>query len=81
MGRARSRGGVTRREFLEVAGGLGFSALITQLIPAQAFADPGSPLNRRVGRGWERVYRDLFNVDSTFHFLCAPNDTHNCLLT
>jgi len=26
------------------------------------------------------VYRDLWKYDSTFTFLCAPNDTHNCLL-
>ena len=31
-------------------------------------------------RGWERVYRDLWKYDSTFTFLCAPNDTHNCIL-
>jgi len=72
---------VSRREFLEVAGGLGFSVLLSQMIPAGALADSESPFNRRVGREWERVYRDLFKYDSTFHFLCAPNDTHNCLLT
>jgi len=26
------------------------------------------------------VYRDLYRSDSSFVFLCAPNDTHNCLL-
>lgn len=39
-----------------------------------------NPLDFYPERDWERVYRDQFSYDSTFHFLCAPNDTHNCLL-
>ena len=31
-------------------------------------------------RDWEKIYRNQFKYDSYFHFLCAPNDTHNCLL-
>ncbi|MHC4120939.1 MAG: molybdopterin-dependent oxidoreductase, partial [Planctomycetota bacterium] len=31
-------------------------------------------------RDWEKVYRDQFKHDFTYHFMCAPNDTHNCLL-
>ena len=31
-------------------------------------------------RDWEKVYRDLWKYDSSFTFLCAPNDTHNCIL-
>ena len=26
------------------------------------------------------MYRDLYTPDSTYHYLCAPNDTHGCLL-
>ncbi|MFZ5476703.1 MAG: molybdopterin-dependent oxidoreductase [Myxococcota bacterium] len=40
-----------------------------------------NPLKAYPNRDWERVYRDLYAYDSTFTFLCAPNDTHNCLLT
>lgn len=40
-----------------------------------------NPLAGYPSREWERVYRDLYKSDSTFTFLCAPNDTHNCLLT
>jgi nitrate reductase alpha subunit len=40
-----------------------------------------NPLRAYPNRDWERVYRDLYAYDSTFTFLCAPNDTHNCLLT
>jgi nitrate reductase alpha subunit len=31
-------------------------------------------------RDWEKVYRDIARVDSTFHFVCNPNDTHGCYL-
>lgn len=39
-----------------------------------------NPLASYPDRGWEKVYRNLFKPDSHFVFLCAPNDTHNCLL-
>jgi len=39
-----------------------------------------NPLAHYPDRNWESVYRNIFAHDSYFHFLCAPNDTHNCLL-
>ncbi len=39
-----------------------------------------NPLEAYPHRDWEQVYRDLYNPDSTYHYLCAPNDTHGCLL-
>ncbi len=39
-----------------------------------------NPLQSYPSRDWEKIYRDLFTPDSDFVFLCAPNDTHNCLL-
>lgn len=39
-----------------------------------------NPLSSYPNRDWEKLYRDLYHSDSTFTFLCAPNDTHNCLL-
>ncbi|MCC6750171.1 MAG: molybdopterin-dependent oxidoreductase [Deltaproteobacteria bacterium] len=39
-----------------------------------------NPLASYPDRGWEKVYRDLYRSDSSYVFLCAPNDTHNCLL-
>ncbi|MBI2350649.1 MAG: molybdopterin oxidoreductase, partial [Deltaproteobacteria bacterium] len=39
-----------------------------------------NPLAAYPNRDWEKVYRDLWKYDSTFTFLCAPNDTHNCIL-
>ena len=39
-----------------------------------------NPLAAYPNRDWEKTYRDLWKSDSTFTFLCAPNDTHNCIL-
>jgi nitrate reductase alpha subunit len=39
-----------------------------------------NPLAFYPNRDWEKTYRSIFNYDSTFVFLCAPNDTHNCML-
>ncbi|OGQ21411.1 MAG: molybdopterin oxidoreductase [Deltaproteobacteria bacterium RIFCSPHIGHO2_02_FULL_44_16] len=78
---------ISRRSFLKLAltTGAGFSLasatsvseMFTFLIPF----DHDNPLSGYPNRDWEEQYRDLFRSDSTFHFLCAPNDTHNCLLT
>lgn len=42
--------------------------------------DIDNPLDHYPPRDWEKIYRDQFKHDFTYHFLCAPNDTHNCLL-
>lgn len=39
-----------------------------------------NPLAHYPNRDWEKTYRNIFSYDSSFVFLCAPNDTHNCLL-
>ncbi len=74
---------LTRRNFLALSG-LG-SALA--LLPKEAWAFQSlepikveNPLAHYPGRDWETVYRDIWRYDSKFAFLCAPNDTHNCLL-
>ena len=75
---------VGRRTFLK-------TALVTGVLASskKAFSAPlkyfqpmdvANPLAAYPNREWEKVYRDIFKADSTFHFLCAPNDTHNCLL-
>lgn len=70
----------SRREFLEALGAAGFGAFALSATDAWALAAPDNPLARYPARDWEKVYRDLWRYDSTFTFLCAPNDTHNCLL-
>lgn len=77
--------GSSRRAFLTTlaAGGVGGMLLArealsrTSLLGAQIITNP---LLRYPSRDWERVYRALYKHDSSFVFLCAPNDTHNCLL-
>jgi nitrate reductase alpha subunit len=79
-----SRGLLDRRSFLKLCGaGVSLSAAIAADSWAFSFLEPlqvENPLKAYPNRGWERIYRDLFSVDSSFTFTCAPNDTHNCLL-
>ena len=75
-----------RRRFLQMAAvaGLGSVARPDDLLAQYRFLDPvkvANPLAAYPNRDWERIYRDIFRHDRTFTFLCAPNDTHNCLLT
>lgn len=43
--------------------------------------EPGTnPLETYPNRDWEDVYRNLYKPDSTYHYMCGPNDTHGCLL-
>jgi nitrate reductase / nitrite oxidoreductase, alpha subunit len=71
---------LTRRDFLETMAAGGFSALAASSVYAWGLDSPSNPLAVYPDRGWERVYRDLWKHDSAFTFLCAPNDTHNCIL-
>jgi nitrate reductase alpha subunit len=69
-----------RRQFLDAARSAGLLGFIASAARAWGLEEPTNPLERYPDRDWERVYRDLYAHDSTFHFVCAPNDTHNCLL-
>src|SRR3972149_4276863 len=75
---------ITRRGFLKIAGGsvaaAAASMLTSQLSFLQTIPEIANPLAFYPSRDWEKAYRDLYRVDSQFTFLCAPNDTHNCLL-
>ncbi|MDH3285355.1 MAG: molybdopterin-dependent oxidoreductase, partial [Acidobacteriota bacterium] len=71
---------ITRRGFLGTAAGAGFAAFVVSATRAWGLEAIENPLARYPDREWERVYRDLWRYDSKFTFLCAPNDTHNCLL-
>ncbi|MBX9790519.1 MAG: molybdopterin-dependent oxidoreductase [Pirellulales bacterium] len=68
-----------RREFLRSAVAVVGGASV--LAPRLWAFDPVSvdnPLGMYPDRDWERVYRDQYRVDSSFTWVCAPNDTHNC---
>jgi nitrate reductase alpha subunit len=76
---------LSRRRFLQAAAavGLGSVALPGELLAGYDFLAPlsvGNPLAAYPNRGWEELYRDVYRTDGSFVFLCAPNDTHNCLL-
>ncbi|MBI1950020.1 MAG: molybdopterin-dependent oxidoreductase, partial [Acidobacteria bacterium] len=72
--------GSSRRDFLKVASASGFGAFVASAVPAWGLDAPDNPLARYPNRDWEKTYRDLWACDSKFSFLCAPNDTHNCIL-
>lgn len=89
MSTERTQGsGVSRRDFLKLASGLGVGAALADLLlvephffsQAEAAGNADNPLTGVPERGWEKSYRDIFQTDDSYVFLCAPNDTHNCLL-
>src|SRR5262249_24502516 len=55
-------------------------AFVASATSAWGLDAPDNPLAHYPDRNWEHVYRDLWSHDSRFTFLCAPNDTHNCLI-
>lgn len=72
---------LTRRDFLQLgAGGLALAAGQPLFAALKLVEDVDNPLEFYPNRDWERLYRDVFRNDRDFYFLCAPNDTHNCLL-
>ena len=71
---------ITRRDFLEAVRAAGFGALAASATKAWGLEAISNPLASYPSREWERAYRDLWKYDSKFTFLCAPNDTHNCIL-
>ncbi len=81
---SEEKNGMKRRTFLK---GMAVTGLLSAT--GKAYAAPlryfkptqiDNPLAQYPNRDWESVYRNIFAYDSDFHFLCAPNDTHNCLL-
>ena len=74
---------LNRRQFLYTLAGAGAGAIGARLTHGMQNLSPlavENPLSGYPNRDWEKVYRNLYKSDSTFTFLCAPNDTHNCLL-
>ncbi len=90
QGSDRAFQGVSRRQFLKASGGLvaGLTALQAaeaagiELTPASRTLVPSNqlvnPLETYPNRNWEQVYRDQYSYDSTFTYVCSPNDTHAC---
>lgn len=82
MGDVKKR--FSRRDFLKgsVAGATVFASTNVFSGPLKYFKPTviDNPLAHYPNREWEKVYRDIHKTDGHYHFLCAPNDTHNCLL-
>ena len=72
---------MNRRSFLKLTGATGAAGALFSS-PAYAFLEPivgvDNPLDAYPQRDWERVYRDQYRYDSSFTFVCSPNDTHAC---
>jgi nitrate reductase alpha subunit len=74
--------GVTRRDFLKLAGGVAGGLVLAshgalalrRLVPVGI----DNPLELYPDRDWEAVYRDQYRYEGSFAFVCSPNDTHAC---
>jgi nitrate reductase alpha subunit len=71
----------TRRNFLKLSGAAALGLTLTEL--GLQVLDPVNVANPLAGypdRDWEMVYRNQYAYDSTFTYVCSPNDTHACRL-
>ena len=72
---------VSRRDFLKLSGMAALGAALTNL--ELRLLEPVNilnPLDAYPDRNWEAVYRDQYRYDSSFTYVCSPNDTHACRL-
>lgn len=72
--------GTSRRDFLKTLGGVGMGVFVAPGLKLLSFdaVDAENPLASYPARNWEEVYRDQYRYDSTFSWVCSPNDTHAC---
>ncbi|HET7089864.1 MAG TPA: molybdopterin-dependent oxidoreductase [Anaerolineae bacterium] len=74
---------LSRRQFLITGGVTTAGTLLGAKLGLrflQPIIDVPNPLAAYPSRDWEQVYRDQYRYDSTFTFVCSPNDTHACRL-
>lgn len=71
---------MNRRDFLRNALSVGGTGLLAPRLWGFDPISVDNPLGSYPNREWEQVYRDQYHVDGWFPWVCAPNDTHNCLL-
>ncbi len=71
---------LSRRGFLKGCLAAGSGAAIGSGAKLWAFkpVDVDNPLAAYPDRDWEKIYRDQYRYDSTFSWVCSPNDTHSC---
>ncbi len=72
---------LTRRDFLKLSGAAAITAAANEI--SWRLLQPISvdnPLAAYPDRDWEKIYRDQYRYDSSFTYVCSPNDTHACRL-
>ncbi len=71
---------LSRRDVLKSGLLAGGGALIGSGVKLWAFepVDVANPLAAYPRRDWEKIYRDQYRYDSTFSWVCSPNDNHAC---
>src|SRR5437763_1115052 len=73
---------LTRRQFLKTSAGtiaaIALADKALALTALQPVIEVGNPLGEYPDRSWERVYHDQYRYDSSFTYICTPNDTHAC---
>jgi len=73
---------LSRKDFLKVSAitavGLALSNPRLSLWALEPVEDVKNPLEYYPNRDWEKIYRDQYHFDSTFSWVCSPNDTHAC---
>ncbi len=73
---------MTRRDFLKLSTMAGAGAWLSfqglDLWALEPLETIENPLAYYPHRDWENIYRDQYKYDSTFSWVCSPNDTHAC---
>lgn len=73
---------ITRREFLKGASLLGLGFLVgkedASLSLLEKIPHIENPMEHYPFRDWEKTYHDQYRYDSSFTYICSPNDTHSC---
>ena len=73
---------MTRRDFLKLSTMAGAGAWLSlqglDLWALEPVETIENPLAHYPHRDWENIYRDQYKYDSTFSWVCSPNDTHAC---
>src|SRR3989442_5278580 len=72
---------LTRRQFMKASAGtiaaLAIADKALALTALQPVIEVGNPLGEYPDRSWERVYHDQYRYDSSFSYICSPNDTRS----
>ena len=74
--------GISRRNFMKLVGAGSASAYLSLTDGSSLWGlEPkhvDNPLEAYPNRDWESTYRDQYEYDRSFTWICAPNDTHMC---